>query len=194
MLRALPTLLLTPPGLQPAVGPWNPGYDVEVLRAFGSESLDAVTSHPLGDNWADAFSLFTSDGSVAPWVEDFTTDGIAEGYGTVAPYRAPDIGIFNMAISKPVLAVSDGDVALRVVQGLRQLGPGIRMKPQVLVRPSDDVWSVIDGACPGNASSVFLANGRLYVTWAEGSSVWWERPSRLVRALLPSMKRPPPTT
>jgi len=100
-------------------------------------------------------------------------DPIEAGYATEPPYGAPALPPFDPVFVAAIEAVSDGETTARIVKGttLERLGGG-RFAPHVLAG-SDGRWSVVDGACPTRVSSVFLANGELYVAWAEGTEVLW---------------------
>jgi hypothetical protein len=161
--------------MSPPVGPWRVPFEATALEAIGSQSLDAVILYATGDEPGVQKAVSTLDGSDAPFFQDLTLGAITDGYEAVAPYRAPELGHFSMSVQEPIDAVSDGEVTLRIVRGLRQPDLDVVSAPHVLVGPLDDAWSLLDGACPSEASSVFIANGRLHVAWAGGSSVWWAR-------------------
>lgn len=53
-------------------------------------------------------------------------------------------------------------------------GLGLGQTTHVIVH-DEDTWSVVEDACPPAASSVFLANGQLYLAWAEETELVWSR-------------------
>ena len=163
----------SPLGASEPIGPWMLPFEVEEVQAAGSESFDGVRLTARGDGGSDWTSISSTDGSEIPLFEDLTIQAITDGYEAGGPYRAPDIGTFNVTSTDPMEAVSDGKNTLRVVRGLRQDSLGVHSAPQILVGAMTEPWAVVEGACPGREGSVFIANSQLFFAWSDGPSVWW---------------------
>ncbi len=156
--------------LGPTVGPAVMPFEIFDLQAVGSTSQDGFRVYVQGAGMPVVRDLSTVDGQQIPSFSDATVDAAAEGAAAEAPYGAPDLAPVG-PVANTYDAVSDGSVALRIVRGLEHQPLGFRTAPRVNAGEADP-WQLVDG-CPSEASSVFLANGQLYTTWAEGEAVWW---------------------
>lgn len=159
----------------PPLGPWVAPFVVDRLRAYGSESLDAARFYVLGE-WpeSEVGYVSTEDGAeVDGFDDDIAFDQVTAGYEVDAPPPA-GTGTFDLSSANPIKAVSTGAATVRIVSGLALTQIDVVLAPRVLALDSgDETWSVVDGACPGEGSSVFVANGRFYTAWPEGSGVVW---------------------
>lgn len=152
---------------------WPAGSGVETLGIFGSELRNAALILAVTEDRLREFpALSTGDGAEVAPVEDPTVGAIEAGYAEPPPVEAPPDEGFSQAIVRDVLAVSNGATTLRIVEGLHAPNLDMIIAPHVIAT-TGDAWTVVDGACPTGPSSVFLANDRLYLGWAEDDVVVW---------------------
>lgn len=163
-------------------GAWAPpaGTDIDVLQAFGAQSQDAALL--VFSTEVDAELTFI-DLRTGERLETLSSDTTYTS--TVAPIptlpeglRVPDLYQGGDIIGAH--HVTDGVTAVALAQGQTLEKLDTVLSQRILVHDGDGPWSIAGGLClPDALASVFLANGRFYVAWAENGEIRW---SEIVRA------------
>ncbi len=160
--------------ISPSIIEWAAPASVDRIGFFGSETDAVLILLPKVVGEASEMNVVSAlDGTELPpetWIPD--PEPIILGYEGRPPVGASVLNDYYGALTgiDDVLAVSDGDTTIRVVTNV--LGSHGAFGSRVIAG-SGDRWSVVDGACPSDVHSVFLANNKLYVGWAEGADVLW---------------------
>ncbi len=159
----------SPFALDGVLGSWRADSAPAQLMVVGSATSDAALVFPLPSD-GHTGTVSTTDGAPVFWFDDFTLGAIDDGYAGGSPAGLVGLPPFDASYASTVEAVSDGEVTLRMG---RRLGARVgHLAPRVFAEAGGD-WSVVEGACPTAASSVFVANDQLYVAWAEDTDVVW---------------------
>ena len=163
------TARVPPFALDPVLGSWEATTPPQQLLVVGSATSDAALVYPQPYD-GTAATISTIDGAAVYWFDDFTLSAIDDGYDGGSPAGLQGLQPFDVSVAYSVDAVSDGETTLRLG---RRLGVRVgNLAPRVFAEAGGR-WSVVQGACPTAASSLFVANDQLYVGWAEDRDVVW---------------------
>jgi len=150
-------------------------FTADGLRASGAEGVPVAALSLFTHDYEESVLKLvnTEDGSEVVERTEMSVDSVYAGFEVEPPADAPTYPDYDPASAvAPTVAAASSAGAARIIVDYRA-GPVIRrMAPQVVVHDGAQ-WSVVDGACPTEASAVFVADDTLYVGWADEESVRW---------------------